>query len=46
MVDLTLEANVLAYREMCLVAERCWDRVLWAIENYTWRFDGARRHAD
>ncbi|MFC1459489.1 hypothetical protein ACETIH_22880 [Microvirga arabica] len=28
---------------ICLVAERCWDRVRWAIENYTWRFDGTRR---
>jgi hypothetical protein len=27
----------------CLVAERCWDRVRWAIENYTWCFDGSRR---
>jgi hypothetical protein len=27
----------------CLVAERCWDQVRWAIENYTWRFDGSRR---
>ena len=27
----------------CLVAERCWDRVRWAIEEYTWRFDGSRR---
>ena len=24
----------------CLVAERCWDRVRWAIEEYAWRFDG------
>jgi hypothetical protein len=23
----------------CLVAERCWDRVRWAIEEYTWRFE-------
>jgi hypothetical protein len=28
---------------ICLVAERCWDRVRWAIEEYTWRFDGSRR---
>ena len=27
----------------CLVAERCWDRVRWAIEEYAWRFDGLRR---
>ena len=27
----------------CLVAERCWDRVRWAIEEYAWRFDGVRR---
>ncbi|MPR10000.1 hypothetical protein FS320_24265 [Microvirga tunisiensis] len=29
----------------CLVAERCWDRVRYAIEEYTWRFDGLRRRA-
>jgi hypothetical protein len=29
----------------CLVAERCWDQVRWAIEEYTWRFDGLRRRA-
>jgi hypothetical protein len=28
---------------MCVVAERCWDRVGWAIEEYAWRFDGSRR---
>jgi hypothetical protein len=27
----------------CLVAERCWDRVRWAIEENAWRFDGLRR---
>jgi len=44
------EANPLAKmpssakgRPNCLVAERCWDRVRWAIEEYTWRFDGSRR---
>ncbi|MPR09324.1 hypothetical protein FS317_20710 [Microvirga sp. M8] len=30
---------------ICLVAERCWDRVRYAIEEYTWRFDGLRRRA-
>jgi hypothetical protein len=25
----------------CLVAERCWDRVRWAIEESAWRFNGA-----
>jgi hypothetical protein len=34
-----------AARVICLVAERCWDRVRWAIEEYTWRFDGLRRRA-
>ena len=29
----------------CLVAERCWDQVRCAIEEYTWRFDGLRRRA-
>jgi hypothetical protein len=29
--------------DRCLVAERCWDRVRWAIEEYAWRFDGLRR---
>jgi hypothetical protein len=29
----------------CLVAERCWDRVRYAIEEYTWRFDGLRPRA-
>ncbi|MPR13861.1 hypothetical protein FS320_44465 [Microvirga tunisiensis] len=29
----------------CLVAERCWDQVRYAIEEYTWRFDGLRRRA-
>ncbi|MPR10233.1 hypothetical protein FS317_25650, partial [Microvirga sp. M8] len=29
----------------CLVAERCWNRVRYAIEEYTWRFDGLRRRA-
>ena len=32
-------------RPSCLVAERCWDQVRWAIEEYTWRFDGLRRRA-
>ena len=27
----------------CLVAERCWDRVRWAIQEHAWRFDGLRR---
>ena len=27
----------------CIVAERCWDRVRWAIEEHAWRFDGLRR---
>ena len=27
----------------CLVAERCWDRVRWAIKESAWRFDGCRR---
>ena len=31
--------------DLCLVAERCWDRVRCAIEEYTWRFDGLRRRA-
>jgi hypothetical protein len=30
----------------CLAAERCWDRERWAIEEYTWRFDGLRRRAE
>ena len=25
--------------DLCLVAERCWDRVRWAIEAYAWRFE-------
>jgi len=29
----------------CLVAERCWDRVRWVIEEYAWRFDGSRQPA-
>jgi hypothetical protein len=31
----------------CVVAERCWDQVCWAIEAYAWRFAGplgAREH--
>jgi hypothetical protein len=27
----------------CLVAERSWDQVCWAIEAYAWRFDGCAR---
>ena len=27
----------------CLVAERCWDQVRWALEEHAWRFDGSRR---
>src|SRR5205085_9474329 len=27
----------------CLVAERCWDQVRWAIEAYAWRFDGCAK---
>jgi hypothetical protein len=26
----------------CLVVERCWDWVRWAIEEHAWRFDGCR----
>jgi hypothetical protein len=26
----------------CLVVERRWDRVRWAIEEHAWRFDGCR----
>jgi hypothetical protein len=29
----------------CLVAERCWDQVHWAVEEYAWRFDGLERAA-
>jgi hypothetical protein len=32
-------------RQDCLVAERCWDQVRCAIEEYAWRFDGLRRRA-
>jgi hypothetical protein len=35
--------NIPAHVLGCLVAERCWDRVRCAIEEYTWRFDGLRR---
>jgi putative transposase len=40
--DLSLEKQVLkdvAAGNLCLVAERCWDRVRWAIEAYAWRFE-------
>ena len=37
------DAHALFEDLKCLVAERCWDRVRWAIEEYTWRFDGSRR---
>jgi transposase len=36
-------ARDVAYTVECLVAERCWDRVRWAIEENAWRFDGLRR---
>src|SRR4051812_30870815 len=29
----------------CLVAERCWDQVRWAIEANAWRFDGCAKPA-
>ena len=29
--------------ERLQVAERYWDRVRWAIEEYAWRFDGYSR---
>src|SRR3954467_6020165 len=29
-------------RPSCLVAERCWDQVRWAIEAYAWRFESSR----
>src|SRR3954469_11699140 len=28
-----------AFAPNCLVAERCWDQVRWAIEAYAWRFE-------
>ena len=30
--------------DRCLVAERCWDGVRWAIKEYAQRFDGLRRY--
>src|SRR5689334_8783823 len=32
--------NCFAPETSCLVAERCWDQVCWAIEAYAWRFAG------
>jgi deoxyribodipyrimidine photo-lyase len=29
--------------EGCVVAERCWDQVGWALEEHAWRFDGSCR---
>jgi hypothetical protein len=49
--DLSVDASIcdnvkdLVHLFRCLVAERCWDQVRWAIEEYTWRFDGLRRRA-
>ena len=47
MIELSTSPSALKIRigrePSCLVAERCWDRVRWAIEEYTWRFDGLRR---
>jgi hypothetical protein len=34
--------DLLALDTRCLVVERCWDRVRWAIEEHAWRFDGCR----
>jgi hypothetical protein len=36
---------LLSGRTNCLVAERCWDRVRWAIEEYAWRFERVARRS-
>jgi hypothetical protein len=44
--DLANDPDVWMYRGRdlkCLVAERCWDRVRWVIEDYAWHFDGVQR---
>jgi hypothetical protein len=38
-------AKEVSHPDRCLVAERCWDQVGWAIEEYAWRFDGTRRRS-